>query len=192
ATGGPAMLRFSDAVGGGKVPSLAIKFMVEGKPSVNFLALPNARRDDDNRDPLRGGYSNAIPAPDDLAAKAVGLSFERTSHALGGTRLHAVYLPLHHLAQIERSGAAVADPKVPDRLELHGTAAAREAMTTHKDWRRSLATIPTGTVLFDVEVAESMDAGAVRYGTVVLDEPFVASRYGDERLFFQHDVGPTK
>ena len=79
---------------------------------------------------------------------------------------------------------------MPDRLELHGTLEAREALIDDRDWRRSLAALPTGVRLFDLKIAESIDARAEAYGCLTLDAPFVASRYGDEQLFFQHDVGP--
>lgn len=190
ADGGAAIIRFSDASGGGKSPSLAIKFGVDGKPSLNYLALPYRRRDPEDRNPLTGVYANASPPPDAVDTKLVAWSFQRTANALGGKRLYAVYLPLHHLAGMRSDGTKVDDPNVPDRLELHGTAEAREAMTDHKDWRRSLASLPAGTKLFELRIAPKIDAEAEPYGHVTLDEPFVASRYGDERLFFQHDVGP--
>ena len=192
AAGGPAILRFSDAVGGGTLPALALKFLVDGKASLNFLALPLQRRDPDDNDPLSGAYANSTPPPKELGATAVGIAFQRTANALGGTRLYAVYLPLHHLAQMTRDGRPVAAARVPDRLELHGTQAARAAMTEHRDWRRSLASLPAGTRLFDLKIAPKIDEPALAFGSVTLTSEFVASRYGDERLFFQHDVGPTK
>lgn len=191
ATGGAALLRFSDAKGGGKTPTLALKFMVDGKPSLNFLALPYRHRDPNDRDPLTGVYSNAVAPPVELDTKAVAFAFQRTADALGGKRLYAVYLPLHHLAEMDSAGNTVADARVPDRLELWGTAQAREAMVSHRDWRNSLASLPAGTQLFDLKVSSGIDEPAVDYGTVTLDSSFIASRYGDERLFFQHDVGPT-
>ncbi len=192
ATGGPAILRFSDAAGGGKTPSLAMKFMVDdGKPSLNFLALPYRRRDPDDRDPLNGVYANATHPPEAFDVKAVAFAFQRTADALGGKRLYAVYLPLHHMAGTNLDGSTVAEPVVPDRIELHGTQATRDLMKDHRDWRRSLASLPAGTVLFDLAISTGIDDPAKPLGTVTLDAPFVASRYGDERLFFQHDTGPT-
>lgn len=191
AAGGPAVLRFSDAAGGGKTPSLALKFMVDGAPSLNYLALPFVRRDPADRNPLTGVYANATPPPTDLGTKAVAWSFQRTAEALGGKRLYAVYLPLHHLAGLTPDGQTVAEPKVPDRLEFHGTAEARKALTEHNDWRRSLSSLPSGTRMFDLKLAAAIDAEPVAYGSVTLEQRFVASPYGDERLFFQHDTGPT-
>jgi hypothetical protein len=38
----------------------------------------------------------------------------------------------------------------------------------------------------------ALDDPAQPIGTMTIERPFVASAYGDERLFFQHDTGPTK
>lgn len=191
-SGGAGLLRVSDAVGGGKfTPSLAIKFLVDGQPSLNYLALPSASREPGDHDFSTSVYSNSAPPPKNLDAKLIGGAFQRTAKALGGTRLYGIYLPLHHLAQRELDGRAVADAKVPDRIELHPTAAARAAAKSGADWRVVLAGLPVGLALFEVRAAPKIDVEATLIGELRLESSFVASRYGDERLFFQHDVGPT-
>jgi hypothetical protein len=193
ATGGRALLRFSDG-GGGPLftPSLALKFPVDGGPSLNFLALPHAPRRSSNRDPLAGVYANASVSPRAFGAKLVAGAFQRTANALGGKRLFATYLPLHHLAGRTLDGAEVAEPRVPDRLVLTPTDAAREAAAESPDFRVRLGSLPEGTGLFDLALAPTLDAPAAPWGTLRLDTRFVASRWGDERLFFQHDVGPRQ
>lgn len=49
-----------------------------------------------------------------------------------------------------------------------------------------------GTPLFEVRVADAIDAPAVPLGRLTAASRLVASRYGDERLFFQHSIGPKK
>jgi len=190
--GGAGLLRASDATGGGKfTPSLAIKFLVDGKPSLNLLALPTVLRDPGDHDFLSGAFSNATPAPKTLDAKLVVHAFERTARSLKGTRLHGVYLPLHHLAQTGPDGEEVAESQVPDRVELHSSEAARSAQDRSGEWRQALASLPDDVVLFEFRAARTIDTPAIRIGELRLESSFVASRYGDERLFFQHDVGPT-
>jgi hypothetical protein len=191
-SGGPGLLRASDAVGGGTFsPSLAIKFLVDGQASLNYLALPSAYRDPADPDFLTSVYSNSAPAPRSFDTKLIGRAFDRTAKALGGTRLYGIYLPLHHLAQRELDGRAVADAKVPDRIELHASAAARAAAKSGADWRVVLAGLPIGLTLFEVHAAPKIDVATTLIGELQLESSFVASRYGDERLFYQHDVGPT-
>jgi hypothetical protein len=189
ATGAKALLRFSDGGGGPRfVPSFAMKFPIDGAPSLNFFALPYELRK--SRDPLVGVFANASLEPQKFDAKLLASAFQRTAKALRGSRLYATYLPLHHMAGKTPDGKTIAAPNVPDRLELRPTDAARAAAAEARDFRVRLASIPEGTVLFDVSVSHDIKAPAVPYGVVRLDTRFVASRWGDERLFFQHDVGP--
>jgi hypothetical protein len=190
--GGAGLLRASDAVGGGTfAPSVAIKFLVDGRPSLNYLALPSAYRDPRDLDFMTSVYSNSAPPPKKIDNKLIVGAFQRTADALGGKRLYGIYLPLHHLAQRELDGRAVADAKVPDRIELHPTTAARAAASSGGDWRDVLAKLPVGLTLFEVRAAPKLDVEATPIGELTLESSFVASRYGDEQLFFQHDVGPT-
>jgi hypothetical protein len=190
-TGGAALLRFSDATGGGKfLPSIALKFMVDGKPSLNYLALPSVLRAKGDLRPLSSTFSNAAPPAESFDAKLVQKSFQKTANALGGTRLYGVYLPLHHLAEMGLDGKAVASAVVPDRLEFKPTEEAKRVCGEGVDFRTGLAKIPKGTKLFEVFVGEKVDKAVVPFGEVTLDSEWVASPYGDERLFFAHDVGP--
>ncbi len=190
--GGEALLRFSDANGGPKfLPSLALKFMITGHASLNLLALPMNYRDKGDRHPLSSIFSNGTQPAKEFDAKLVQRSFQKTADALGGTRLYAVYLPLHHLAGMHSDGSLVQKPVVADRIEFHPTAEARKASDGGKDFREALAQIPKDTKLFDLQVSEHLEKPARPLGELWLESEFIASRYGDERLFFAHDVGPT-
>jgi hypothetical protein len=190
-TGSPALLRFSDATGGGKfTPSLALKFFIEGRPSVNLLALPTAHREPDDLDIFTSVYANATHKAVSLDAKLVQHAFQKAAKAMGGTRLYAVYLPLHHIAEVHTDGSAPSAPQVPDRIEFRPTKEAISAWSSASDFRTSLARIPAGTRLFSLWAAPKIDAEASPIGELVQGSPWIASRYGDERLFFQHDVGP--
>jgi hypothetical protein len=192
AKGGQAILRFSDATGGGDfTPSLALKFFVDGKPSVNLLALPKAPRAPKDQRFFSSAYANATFPATSFDKKLVQSAFQKAAKALGGTRLYAVYLPLHHIASVHVDGTPPAKAEVPDRIELHPTAEAVRAAGEGGDWRAALAKIPAGTKLFELKVSPRIDAEATPYGELWLESKCVASRYGDERLFFQHDVGPT-
>lgn len=192
ASGGTALLRFSDATGGNKfLPSIALKFMVDGGPSLNFLALPKVLREDGDMHPLSSTFSNAAPPARAFDTKLVQRSFQKTAEALGGTRLYGVYLPLHHMAGVDGEGKKSETPVVPDRLEFVPTDEAKSVCPSRGDFRTSLARIPKGTKLFDVRVSPRMDKETEPFGELRLDSAWVASPYGDERLFFAHDVGPT-
>lgn len=191
-SGGEGIVRLSDATGGARfTPSLALKLPIDEKPSLNFFGLPAAARDPKDRDFLSGAFANSTPVPMSFDAKLLGRSFQKTAEALKATRVYPVYLPLHHLAGAKLDGSAVREPVVPDRIELHPTDEARAAFDRTIDFRAALAAFPAGLRLFELRIASAIDAPAEPYGSLVLETAFVASRYGDERLFFQHDVGPT-
>lgn len=192
AKGGPALLRFSDAKGGGSfAPSIALKFLVTGKASLNFLGLPNDYREKGDLRCFSSVYCNSTVPAKEFDTKLVQGAFQKAAKALGGTRLYSVYLPLHHLAGMGADGAAAENPVVPDRVEFHPTEEAKRACPEALDFRLSLGRMPAGIKLFDVRVAAKIDQPAEPMGEVWLDSTFVASKYGDERLFFAHDVGPT-
>ena len=52
--------------------------------------------------------------------------------------------------------------------------------------RAALAEIPAGTTLYDVYVRKTLEDPLERIGSLETQGPFVASCYGDEKLFFQH------
>lgn len=192
-SGGEGIARLSDATGGARfTPSLALKFPIDGRPSLNFFGLPASVRDPKDRDFLSAPFANSTPVAMSFDAKLLGRAFEKTAEALKATRVHPVYLPLHHLAGARLDGSAVAQPVVPDRVELQPAEEARAAFDRTADFRAALAALPAGMRLFDLRIAGTIDAPAEPFGALVLEAPFVASRYGDERLFFQHDVGPTR
>lgn len=190
--GGAALLRFSDAKGGGSfLPSIALKFLVDGGPSLNLLALPNDYREKGDLGCFSSTYCNATMPAKEFDGKLVQGAFQKAASALGGTRLYSVYLPLHHLAGKHADGTAPESPVVPDRIEFHPTNEARGACPDANDFRVSLGRMKAGIKLFEVHLAPKLEKPAVAVGELWLESPFVASRYGDERLFFAHDVGPT-
>jgi hypothetical protein len=191
ADGGPALLRLSDGANmGNPILGAALKFFVDGKLSLNYFA--NAHKL--GRPPkgfLSTVLANSPQIGTDPASKLVGNRFQKTADALGGKRLYANYLPLHHMAGVQEDGTAVGEPVVPDRMELHPTDEVLDVVGRKGDWRERLAPLEAGMRLWQVKLAPAIDEPATAVGDFVLESGFVASAFGDERLFFQHDVGPT-
>lgn len=190
--GGDAIVRFSDAKGDGTfLPSMAFKFFVDGRMSTNVLVLPSQYREKGDLRSLSSSYSNAAQPARELDAKLVQRTFQRTAKAMGATRLYGIYLPLHDFASIRADGSVPENPVVPDRIEFVPTDEAKKVCPDVPDYRRALAAIPAGTVLFKVFASPKIDKPLEVVGEVRLDSPWVASAYGDTRLFFQHDRGPV-
>lgn len=190
--GGDALVRFSDAKGGGTfLPSLAFKFFIDGRASTNVLVLPSEYREKGDIRCFSSTYCNATPPAKEVDTKLVQNRFQATAKALGATRLYSVYLPLHDFASIRADGTKPESPVVPDRLEFVPTDEVKKICPELPEFRKALAAIPSGTVLFKVFAAPKIDAPLQLIGEVRQESPWVASAYGDTRLFFQHDRGPT-
>ncbi|HRI68444.1 MAG TPA: hypothetical protein PK156_29650 [Polyangium sp.] len=190
--GGEAIVRFSDAKGGGSfMPSMAFKFFIDGRLSTNVLVLPSAYREKGDMRCFSSTYCNGTPPAKELDTKLVQRAFQKTAKSLNATRLYAVYLPLHDFSSIRADGTKPENPVVPDRVEFVPTDEVKKACPDLPDFRQALAKIPAGTVLFKVFAAPALDKPSTLVGELRQDSAWVASEYGDTRLFFQHDRGPT-
>jgi hypothetical protein len=214
----PALVRFSYAgpvAGVGVVPGLGLKLLVDGDhPSENLVAM----RKLDRQQPLwryfstrshnsvfQHPFTNILPSPrfTNVVMRTVNARFETVVQA--GTGLHQ---PLDNLARVRADGAPV-PPELrlaPHRIIFRPTREAAAASDPTIDFRDDLArNIPPGTPIYDVlaltAVAEA-DANrdgrarlealldrAGRIGTLTTESEFVASKYGDYRLFFKHSDG---
>lgn len=59
--------------------------------------------------------------------------------------------------------------------------------TTYKDMRTALAQVPSGTTLYSMYLMETpQDDVGEKIGTLVTESEMVASKFGDDDLFFKH------
>lgn len=156
-------------------------------------------------------FTNILPLPRqvNLVMRVVKRRFERV--VAEGRGLHQ---PVDNLARVHGDGRPVpaADVRAPHRLILAPTAEVQERSDPTIDFRDDLArNVPAGTRIYEVfaldeeeEQAlrdrtaggggrpgrvrlEALLPGARRIGTVTTESEFIASKYGDYRLFFQHN-----
>lgn len=198
------LARFSYAgptIGIGIVPGLGLKFPVDGDhPSENVVVMRMLDPQSEHS-VFHNPFSNILPAPSplNLTMKVVNQRFE-TVVAEG----HGLHQPVDNFARIHPSGQPVAGPpQAPYRLILVPTEAARNACDPHLDFRDDLAqNLPAETTIYSVlgldEDAETTLHGqglnrleeliphASRIGSITTESEFIASTYGDYRLFFKH------
>lgn len=173
------------------VPGLALKFFIDGEhPSVNLLVMASIDGQT-GHDYFQQTFSNIIPPADSFATRLIAGFFKNAAERFGAKDPNPGHLTVAHLADIETDGAAVAAPRAPHRLRFtpRPAASARFAGTTvADDFRTTLAGFPAGEVLYDVyasDAGETAEQGEL-LGQLVLESRIVASRYGDEELYFQH------
>lgn len=211
---GLARFSYAGPVSGiGVVPGLGLKFPVDGDhPSENLVAM----RKLDRQQPLwrffsahsqnsvfQNAFTNILPTPriTNLVMRTVKQRFETV--VIDGKGLH---LPVDNLARIRTNGVAVAADKVraPYRLIFAPTKQVRAASDSTIDFRDDLArNIGAGTPIYEVfaleesqEIAfnresaaglENLLGQAKKIATVSTESEFIASKYGDYRLFFKHN-----
>ncbi len=185
------LLRISAAVVSPSfTPALALKLLVDKRPSANILAMYRNDGEGKNHDVFAVAYSNAVKPATRFPGTLLGRRFQRVAEVLGGARLYGSYLPLHDVVGVHGDGTVVENPVVPDRLVFQPLIKPSAVPIT--DFRKQLAGLSENTPLFDVQVARSIDTQPEPLGRLTLLSRFVASTYGDDVLFFQHHRGPLK
>lgn len=209
------LARFSYAgpvIGVGVVPGLGLKFPIDGDhPSENLVVM----RKLDRQQPLwrffgthshnsvfQNPFTNILPVPSltNLIMRTVNKRFETVVE--NGKGLHQT---LENLASVHTNGSPVAQDRIvaPYRVIFRPTAEATASSDPTIDFRDDLAqNIKPGTPIYAVfalgeaqemelngkgvtEVEELLAHGE-KIGTIGTESEFIASKYGDYRLFFKH------
>lgn len=161
----------------GCVPGMAVKLMVDGQPSVNFVAMYSLDGQPSN-DFFANDFSNTVPKPEGAVLKLLERLFTVATR-------DATKVSVAHLAGVDARGQAVAQPNAPERLVLRPGRELPQFSSQLHDVRDDFAKIEPGSTLYEVFAVRS-DGGETRIGALQTTDRFVASRFGDESLFFNH------
>jgi hypothetical protein len=196
----------------GVVPALAVKFPIDGDRLSQNLVLLNKL---DRQQPFwhffskhtynsvfQNSFSNILPMPrvTNLIARTMNSRFQTVVEE--GTVLMQ---PLDGLAAITTRGAPVEPGKrsAPYRIIFVPTSAAVAASDRKIEFRDDLSrNVKAGTTIYDVLALEEdqetqlrkrgirklagLQEHAKQIGTLTTESEFIASKYGDYRLFFKH------
>lgn len=213
----PGLARFSYAgpvAGIGVVPGLGIKFPIDGDhPSENLVVMRKLDRQQpiwrffstrSHNSVFQNAFTNILPAPrfTNLIMRTVQSRFETV--VVTGKGLHQ---PVDNVASIHTNGNAVAPDKIvaPYRLIFRPTAQVVAVSDPTIDFRDDLAkNIKTGTPIYEifalteaqesqlnskgVTEVEDLLAHGQKIGTMATESEFIASQYGDYRLFLKHNA----
>lgn len=213
----PALARFSYAgpiIGVGVVPGLGLKCFVDGDhPSENLVAMRQLDRQQpvwrffsphSNNSVFQNPFTNILPVPSflNLVRREMKRRFETVVE--DGKGLHQ---PLENLACVHANGdlVAAAQAVAPYRVIFRPTPQATAASDASIEFRDDLAqNIRSGITIYEVfaldeaEERELNGKGVVRVedllahgrkiGTITTESEFIASKYGDYRLFFKHNA----
>ena len=181
------------APGKGVAPGAAIKFLVDGKPSVNVSALPSLIPQGHNFNFFENALSNIVPRWMSMGASLVHTIF-------GSATKYPERLNLAEVGSIQADGQVVPKPVYPYQIFLvPGDPQLQFAREPH-EIREDFHKIPEGTVLYRVQaVTKDFDystykeedkadllAASVHIGNIVTTSSFLSSEFGDSKLFFRH------
>jgi len=164
------------------VPAAAFKFLRNGVPSANVMALGSFEGRDTYNPFKHDIYSNPIyPSLNETFAETLlqDKFMEATDWLMIG---------LSYIASFDESGQKINEPKFPYNLLFQGT---KEVQSLYTDDFFSdyfpivLARIPENMVIYNVW-AQEPNKDPLQIGTIQLTTPFKSSTFGDEGIFFQH------
>jgi hypothetical protein len=175
----------------GFAPGLAIKWFVDGNPSEDFSALVSLTGQGNNYNVFANEFSNIVPVVNQIGPKLINLIFRRVTK-------YPTKLSLKGLGEVEQQGRSVDHPHYPTQLFLVPEPTIQFSENPGRDFRNDLAAIAPGTILFSVYGTDSDQAGTTEaqqaenrlksqlIGHIKTTSEFIASSYGDSRLFFRH------
>jgi hypothetical protein len=179
-TGGIGIARLSLAADDKQyAPGIALKFLIDGKPSKNTIAVPNLEPQV-SRDFFEQTPSNIFPEPTGNGFKVVNPILIREAKVEATNRL-----PVSNLSTITPDGKEVSNAHAPQKIEFRPASVHFDPKTT-ADFREDLAKIPTGSILYEIWGKSEKDETFVHLADVKTTSSFVASSFGDQELNFQH------
>lgn len=167
----------------GIIPGMALKIFVDGQPSVNLHVMHSLDGQGKNNNFFANSFTNNIPKPTNPLLYPLIALFAIVQNP-------PTYLPLDHFAKVDRFGKPLTPWRAPLTLifKPSSSVSAIFPATSTLDFRTQLAQLRPGIFIYDIYATGSKPSqrNAELIGKLVLDGSFVASDFGDEKLFFQH------
>ena len=162
------------------VPGLALKFLVDGKQSMNIFAMPSLDGIP-SYNIFSATYRTQIENPKNPLLMILANAFGTASK--DPTKINVFYLGM-----MAQNGLQVEQPNSFDRLHLTpDPAIAKRFSDSPHEFRNDLAAIEAGTRLFNVVGFKKEDPSKEYIvGHISTESRFVSSKFGDEKLFFRH------
>jgi hypothetical protein len=195
------LLRFSYAgpvLGIGIVPGLGLKLLIDGDHLSENAVMMRMLDGQSQHSVFEHPFTNRLPDPNLTNAIMHGVKQRFETVVAAG---HGLDQPVVNFAQVQATGLPVAGAvQAPFRVILAPTRDARLRSNPQIDFRADLArNIPAGTTIYDVLALDEADDDASveiedllpkakRIGGLTTESEFIASAYGDYRLFFKHSA----
>lgn len=189
--GGIGIVRLSlGKQSGSYLPGLALKILVDHKPSVNFHAIYSLDGQEEYKNFFRNSFSTHISAPNSLALRILLSKFETSVEELSDDPSQrpesANILPQYAAASQNPDGTLVKNIKTPFSVSFVPNPKLTASYEEVGDFRNQFAKILPGTVIYTVWVKANEHAEPEMIGDLKVTSEFHASEFGDKELYFQH------
>lgn len=189
-TGALGIIRLSLAkLGKPNTPGMAMKFLVDGQKSQNMFAMFSLDGQGKNHNFFANDFESKIPTPKTFMPKLLASKFTKALKTLGSDVPDPTLQTAREMAVFTRDGDIIEDSQAPFSLVFKPTA--------DTEMRESEANLlirlqhqkyQAGLVLYDVFTRDKQDGELLPLGVIELESSFIASAYGDNTLFFQHNI----
>lgn len=198
-----ALLRLSltyKASGGKPVaPGLALKILIDRAPSANISALVSLNGQEKDFNFFKNPMSNIVPTGSGIGQKLVHKLFRRVTQ-------YPEELLLSDMASVTALGGREEEVVSPRQIFFVPAQGLKSASEPH-DVRNDFAAIETGTKVYEIravpekylsldyanytdEMAEEFVRESEHIADIVTTSRFVSSSFGDDGLFFRHQIRP--
>ena len=170
------------------LPGLGLKFFIDGKPSVNVLAMPSLDPQSEFNI-FAHSYTTDIAMPSwSILNWLLETQFTRALTHVGQSGGNPRSLSLTQLASQTSLGEVVSSPVEPYALALVPQKDLQNFCETkrYEDFRVQIEGQGVGMTLFEVKAQGAPGGEFITIGTIVARSGFIASSFGDEKLFFKH------
>ena len=161
----------------GFIPGMAIKILQNGRPSLNLHVMNSLDEQTESQNFFERDFSNSIDEPSNLLLQPLVFLFSQVQNP-------PTYLPITHFAE-----SATEDINAPHSLIFEPTNEAFVHMEENMDldFRTALSELPKNVVIYNVFAKKYSKSKKILVGAIRLKGSFVASKYQDQNLFFQHN-----
>jgi hypothetical protein len=166
------------------IPGIAIKFLVDGKPSENLVAMwSTSGQASWNFFKFDLTPQFDIPDETDDKDKFVSTKFSEVTYMIST-------LGLKPLSAVNDKGEAAEKPSYPFKLIFKPNKELRSKYKDEfeKDFIEQFVEIPPNYDLYDVYAIETPDCNENKIGTIRLTSKLTPSKFGDLELFFSHPL----
>lgn len=188
------ILRFSEttflnAHSPGLLPSMALKFLINGSLSQNLVAMPSFKSSD-SWNFFKESMNTRVPP---LSPEDDKCEFDTIIHHFVGTSTTPYATAVGHIGDINTDGTAVADPvMIPWELGFKAPESIVNMIPDAKsdtEWYDQVKSVASNgdTILNVWAKTDPYDDDSWKHiADLVLLSDMVTSLFGDQRLFFQH------